>query len=57
MRDHEDGFAVGDERFEKLENRFGRACIQVARRLVGHDNRWIVGQSASDGRALLFTAR
>ncbi len=56
MGNHDHRLAGGNELQEELEDVLGRGRIEVARRLVGHQQRRVVGQSAGDGRALLLTA-
>src|SRR5688500_11496964 len=55
--DHADGLAGGDESLEELEDGFGGARVEVAGRLVGEDERRVVGEGACDGDALLLAAR
>ena len=57
MRDHGDGDALVVERLEGGHDFDARAAVEVARRLVGQEQRGIVDERAGDGHALLLAAR
>jgi hypothetical protein len=42
---------------EFAEHDIGGGFVEVAGRLVGEDQRWLVGERAGDGDALLLAAR
>ena len=54
---HQDGLALRHQRLEQAEDRFGGFGVEVAGRLIGREDRRIVGQRAGDGDALLLSAR
>jgi hypothetical protein len=53
---HDDRLALVGQLLEQFEDRLRRAAVQVARRLVGDDQRRVIGQGASDGHPLLLAA-
>ena len=57
VRHHQDRLALVDQAFEHPEDRVGRLRIEVAGRLIGDQDRRVVGQGAGDGHALLLPAR
>ena len=56
MRDHDDRLAAVDQALEQVEDCIGGPRVQVAGRLVGDDDRRVVGERAGDGDALLLAA-
>src|SRR5450759_4185587 len=50
---HHDRLVAVHQRFEESEDRIGGGRVQVARRLVGREDRRVVGQRPRDGDALL----
>ncbi len=56
MRDHDERFALLDQRLEQREDRLCRVAIEVAGGFIGHNQRRIVRQGAGDGDALLLPA-
>ena len=56
--DHDDGLAAVDELVEQVRSTASAVCeVQVAGRLVGDQDRRVVGQGAGDRDALLLPAR
>ncbi len=56
VRDHDDGLALCHQRLKDLKNRLRSHRVQVARRLVGNDDRRVVHQSSGNGDTLLLAA-
>ncbi len=52
----DDGFPRIDQFLEKLEDQGSRIAVQVAGRLVGHQERRVIGQCPGESGALLFAA-
>jgi hypothetical protein len=54
--DHDDRLATLDQTLEHRKDRLGRLGVEVAGRLVGHEDGRVVGESARDGHPLLLPA-
>ena len=52
--DHDDGPTALDEGAEELQHDLGRERVEVAGRLVGDEDRRVIGQRSGDGDALLL---
>ena len=58
VRHQDDRLAqAGLQHLQKVENLLGRVAVQIAGRLVGHDQRGIGDQRPGNANALLFAAR
>ena len=57
MRDDQDGRAVVVKIPEEVHDRLAGVRVEIARRLVGEDDRWAVDERPRDGHPLLLSAR
>ena len=57
MRDHYDGFALARQILKQGENRIGGATIEITCRLIGHQQRRIIGQGPGNRHPLLLPTR
>ena len=55
MRDHQDRLPPINELLKEADHRLCGCAIQVASRLIGDNQWWIIGQGAGNGHALLLT--
>ncbi len=53
---HQHRFALLNQALEQRHHRLGRAGIEVAGRLIGDDQGWVIGQGARNRHALLLAA-
>src|SRR5436305_8525517 len=56
VRDHQDRRAAAVDPVEELHDPDRRVGVEVAGRLVAHEERWMVDERARDRDALLFSA-
>ena len=58
MRHQDEGSpTLCDDTQQEVHNFDARALVQISRRLVGEDDRWLINQSPGDGDPLAFAAR
>ena len=57
VRNHAYRCALSMQFTEQVHNGFAVSGIEIARRLVGKQDRWAAGQSACDSNTLLLSAR